>query len=160
MLLSNSYDVNWRSGQVTETRVKNWDGGGLYLQYNDNHITTCIEWVWWHWMSLVSGEPGESRCPRLVCYLWPARTFWHVNKIVHSFILESRVLRVTCIRCNGSNPFSMPDARAPVRLQVEAVGMRRCKYWWPQLFSEYCWVLLSQSLLTDLWLKYWFTSLV
>ena len=29
MLLSNSYDVNWRSGQVTETRVKNWDGGGL-----------------------------------------------------------------------------------------------------------------------------------
>ena len=97
-------------------------------------------------MSLVSGEPGESRCPRLVWYLWPARRFWHVNKVVHSFILESRVLRVTCIRCNGWNPFSMPDALAPVRRQVEAVGMRRCKYWWPQLLSEYCWVLLSQSL--------------
>ena len=24
-------------------------------------------------------------CPRLVGYLWPARRFWHVNKVVHSF---------------------------------------------------------------------------
>ena len=37
--------------------------------------------------------------PRLVGYLWPARRFWHVNKVVHLFIYSKENAEIKIIIC-------------------------------------------------------------
>ena len=72
----------WATGSLVFAWWMAFLGQGLGRTSNfSRDEPNCLIWVDLNWC-----KPLWHWCPQFVCYLWPARRFWQVNKVVHSFI--------------------------------------------------------------------------